>query len=82
MEMLEVQFHACDTTRIFFNISYLLFLNLTHKIEIGTTKGENILITTRLDQLNHLANQEVLGFAMFFANPNIKKNLVQNFTKM
>jgi len=57
VEMLEMQFHACDTTTIFFNISYLLFPKLTHKTKIGTTKGENLLITTHLDQLNHLANQ-------------------------
>jgi hypothetical protein len=44
---------ACSTLATVFltsKISYLLFLNLTHKTETGTIKGRRLLIATHLDQ--------------------------------
>jgi hypothetical protein len=47
--------------------SYLLFCNLTHKIE--TTKGGRLLIASHLDESKHVANQQkLLGFAVSFAS--------------
>jgi hypothetical protein len=58
------QLHQCSVC-ITFKITYLLFLNLMHKTETGTARGERLLIATHLDQLNHLANkQQVLVFAV------------------
>jgi hypothetical protein len=53
-------------------ISNVLSPNLiiiTHKTEIGTAKGQRLLIAIHLDQSNHLANQQqVLCCAVPFAS--------------
>jgi hypothetical protein len=42
---------------------------ITHKTEIGTAKGQRLLIAIHLDQSNHLGNQQqVLCFAVPFAS--------------
>ncbi len=65
---------VCGPATIFLasKISYLLFSNLIHKTETGTWKGGRLLIETRLDQSNHVANQQqVLSFAVSFASLSI-----------
>ncbi len=53
-------------------ISDIFCSNSTYKTEIGITKGKRLLITTHLDQSNHLANQQpLLGFALPFASLSI-----------
>jgi hypothetical protein len=53
-------------------ISDLFCSNSTYKTETGIAKGGRLLITTHLDQSNHLANQQpLLGFALPFASLSI-----------
>jgi hypothetical protein len=42
---------------------------ITHKTQIGTAKGQRLVIAIHLDQSNHLANQQqVLCFAVRFTS--------------
>jgi hypothetical protein len=53
-------------------MNYLLFPNLTHKIETGKVSETVSTMVTHLDQSNHQGNQKhMLGLAVPFANLSI-----------